>query len=524
MNNSKYLNILYIIVVVIIATIGIQVYWNYKNFKITEQQLARDLKTSLDKAVDDYYIELAQNTTMNINIENGENEEFWKAGGILDKLTKTIDNNGSLTKGLDSIEANSIEGISVFRGLNADSLINNKKGKSRNKLFLSSDRLDYSKQIDSSRLRPTNTSKEDSLKLSKLELLTSKVVISITNDTLNLRTIDTLLYRELYQKSIDLDYNLRFEETERSTFFIKKQYVIDSEINKQIAADSTAKTIESNSTFLPKNGTIIMTFKSENWVVFQRMLGGIFISFILVLAVIACLFYLLNIIRQQKQLAEIKNDLISNITHEFKTPISTIGVALESLQNFDATKDKKRTKSYLNMSSLQLSKLNNMVEKLLETATLDSEHLELKIAEYNISQVIQTISEKHKFNNQDKVFDVHIEADIITDVDVFHFENAISNVLDNAFKYGGNEIKLHLGKSQNNIEISISDNGNTLNKDSKERIFEKFYRVPKGNTHNVKGFGIGLYYTKKIIEKHNGTIQLELEPNWTIFKITLPNG
>ena len=155
---------------------------------------------------------------------------------------------------------------------------------------------------------------------------------------------------------------------------------------------------------------------------------------------------------------------------------------------------------------------------------MDSEHLELKIAEYDISEVLQTISEKYKYNNQEKNFNFDLDDNIILHVDIFHFENAINNVLDNAFKYGGNEIKLGLSKNKDKIEIAISDSGNTLTKDHKERIFEKFYRVPKGNTHDVKGFGIGLYYTKKIIEKHGGTINLVLKPNRTLFKIMLPDG
>ena len=91
-------------------------------------------------------------------------------------------------------------------------------------------------------------------------------------------------------------------------------------------------------------------------------------------------------------------------------------------------------------------------------------------------------------------------------LDPFHFENAISNLIDNAIKYGGNKIEVHINVVLNNLEITIADNGNDIEKNQREKIFDKFYRIPKGNTHNVKGFGIGLYYTKKIIEKHEGEI------------------
>ncbi|HMB99478.1 MAG TPA: sensor histidine kinase, partial [Flavobacteriaceae bacterium] len=112
----------------------------------------------------------------------------------------------------------------------------------------------------------------------------------------------------------------------------------------------------------------------------------------------------------------------------------------------------------------------------------------------------------------------------IISVDVFHLENAINNIIDNAVKYGGKSILVSVEKHSKAVEVLISDNGNSLTKVHKDKIFEQFYRVPKGNTHNIKGFGIGLYYTKKIIEKHGGTIQLELNKNLTTFKIALPHG
>ncbi len=246
-------------------------------------------------------------------------------------------------------------------------------------------------------------------------------------------------------------------------------------------------------------------------------------STILVLAVISCLLYLLKIIKNQKQLAEVKNDLISNITHEFKTPIATIGVAIESIKNFNVLDDKEKTKTYLNMSNNQLSKLNVMVEKLLETATLDSDSLKLEKENYNIAEILLSIVDKHKIQTEKPISYTATSNKITANIDVFHFENAINNILDNAIKYGGNTIKINLSQNSIAFTVSISDNGNSLTKSNKDKIFEKFYRVPKGNTHDVKGFGIGLYYAKKIAEKHGGTMHLDLENNTTTFKISMPN-
>jgi two-component system phosphate regulon sensor histidine kinase PhoR len=169
--------------------------------------------------------------------------------------------------------------------------------------------------------------------------------------------------------------------------------------------------------------------------------------------------------------------------------------------------------------------INTIVEKLLETATLDSDSLSLNKEEINLVDFINTIVEKQEFTLNNKTISFKHTHDIIsTQVDLFHFENAINNIIDNAIKYGGNSILVEVNKNNEGIVIKISDNGNSLTKVNKHKIFEKFYRVPKGNTHDVKGFGIGLYYTKKIVEKHHGTIQLELKNNLATFKITLPNG
>jgi two-component system phosphate regulon sensor histidine kinase PhoR len=232
----------------------------------------------------------------------------------------------------------------------------------------------------------------------------------------------------------------------------------------------------------------------------------------------------LKIIKDQKQLAEVKNDLISNITHEFKTPISTIAVAIESIRDFKGIDDKNRTKNYLNISSEQLGKLNTMVEKLLETATLDSDQLELHKAPQDIVALLNDAVQEMRMRATDETIKFESSEEIImTTMDGFHIENAINNILDNALKYGGTQIEVSIYSKNNQVIIDIIDNGNSLSKNTKDKIFEKFYRVPKGNTHDVKGFGIGLYYSKKIIENHNGTLQLMLQPHQTIFKITLPN-
>jgi nitrogen-specific signal transduction histidine kinase len=511
MNDKRYKWILYTILLVIVATIGIQIYWNYKNYQTNKQQLINDVQTSLDKAVDDYYTALAERTTVGVFLEGDSQKNALEEGGEIDRFIRNIDTLKSEFKDLDSIDISEIEGITVFRGLQVDSM-----SQVYDKLHPTTSKANFKKRIDS--LKATNIEFD----MNSIEMLTSKIVISISNDTLNIKEVDSFLTNELNRKNIELTRELEFYE---SGIVEELTHQFDSLILKKENPKNLSLSTTSKSTFLPKGSKLQLYFSDETLLVLKRGFSGILISSLLVIAVISCLFYLLKIIKHQKQLAEVKNDLISNITHEFKTPIATIGVALESINNFNAIEDKEKTKKYINMSTEQLGKLNIMVEKLLETATLDSDNLELKKEPIDIVELLSTLTNRYKIQFPEKQFNSSFKIDaLITNLDVFHFENALNNILDNAVKYGGNLISIDLVPKDKNFDILISDNGNNLSKTNKERIFEKFYRVPKGNTHDVKGFGIGLYYTKTIIEKHNGSINVELLKDLTTFKITLPNG
>lgn len=511
MNDSKYRYTLYVIVIVIIATIGIQGYWNYKNYLTNKQQLINDVQASLDNAVEDYYTNLAvQETSLALKLDGNTQKDIFDEDGVLDRVTRSIDEANGSFRNIDSLDIHSFEGVTILKGRKSDSMTH------RN------DSIRKSLSPEEFKFFVKDLKERDSLDInvSSFEFLTKQVVISITNDTLNISKIDSLLQLDLNRKQINLDYKLIYNDSIKCDTLNWESHFKHNKLAKE---DSFVMHTSSKSSLLPDNSLLSIQYQNTTWVVFKRIILGLLISSLLVLAVVSCLFYLLKTIKHQKQLAEVKNDLISNITHEFKTPIATIGVALESIQSFNAIDDKEKTKTYLDMSSTQLSKLNTMVEKLLETATLDSENLELNKDSYNISEVITSIAEKHKLQDTNKSISYTIEDNVFAHVDVFHFENAINNIIDNAFKYGGDKIEVNLVRSATHINISVSDNGQSLTKASRERIFEKFYRVPKGNTHDVKGFGIGLYYAKKIIEKHNGIIDLELKNNVTSFKISLPN-
>jgi len=499
MNQFKYRWILYFISGVILTTLFIQVYWNYKNYELGKQQLVNDVQTSLDNTVDQYYAQLA--TSESFKLIKDSIKIDLRQSGLLnsknDSIRLIINGSDKEFSSQSNVRDEFPSGITMFKAQIKDSVTS---------VFVIKDSINSALHSDSIKTYFEKLSEP-------IEWLSSKIILSLSENSLSLSKIDSLFKLELQRKNISIDYGLSY----------KSPFNKSEELRSSIIEKAKLQTV-STSPFFIDQSSLTVHFSNVMITVLKKNTFGILLSFILVSAVIGCLLYLLGIIRHQKQLAEVKNDLISNITHEFKTPIATIGAAMEGIQAFNSENDSVKNLRYARISSEQVEKLNGMVEKLLETATLDSEDLSLQFETVNLVELLRKAATMEVFTLKNKAIQFEASAeDILAQVDIFHFENAINNCIDNAIKYGGDEISVAIKNDKNTIEISISDTGTSLSEEHKKQIFEKFYRVPKGNTHDVKGFGIGLYYSKKIIEKHQGTIALETNGH-TKFKINLPNA
>ncbi|MBA6155836.1 HAMP domain-containing histidine kinase [Tenacibaculum sp. S7007] len=514
MNTKKHNWILYLISATIIATVAIQFYWNYKNYEQNKQRVINEIQISLDNSIEIYYADLSKQNFFAI-VEESTTKLDNKKDTVSFQIT-------SLSLDIDHVNQKKEESLlidSIFK--NAEKSFKLKYHDSVPKEYSNTRKItQFSK--DGKRGITMNRSGDISkVKVFKgrkandsLKLINSlnTIWISLQNDTINYKEVDSIFTEELKNKGITARYSFKHFKND-SLFF-------DNSDNKQKAFLKA----EAKSTYFKPNEKFLLNYSNPTYEALKRSSTGILLSLLLSLAVITSLFYLLKIINKQKELAEIKNDLISNITHEFKTPITTVSTAIEAIDNFNMIDDKEKTKKYLSISTIQLKKLHQMVEKLLETATLDSEKLMLKKESVDLIGFVDKIVQKHQLITPEKKiqFSTNI-SEITTEIDTFHFENSISNLIDNAIKYGGDNIQVNINAVLNTLEISVADNGVGIDKNQQEKIFDKFYRVPKGNTHDVKGFGIGLYYTKKIIEKHNGFISLTSIPKQTVFKITLPN-
>ena len=252
-----------------------------------------------------------------------------------------------------------------------------------------------------------------------------------------------------------------------------------------------------------------------------------FSSFVL-LVVIVFFAYTLFVILKQKRLSEIQKDFINNMTHEFKTPISTIAVSTEVLKDPNIIHQPERLLNYTTIIEKENTRLKQQVERVLQMARLDKEDIGLKKELVDVHHIIQeairnsaaALHEKHGAISCDLKATRHsVEADKL------HLTNVLYNLIDNAIKYCKVSPQIHISTSDvhKNLLIEIEDNGIGISPDNQKRVFQKFYRVPTGNVHDVKGFGIGLNYVKSIIETHKGYVRLESElGRGSTFKICLP--
>ncbi|MEM9340885.1 MAG: HAMP domain-containing sensor histidine kinase, partial [Bacteroidota bacterium] len=276
------------------------------------------------------------------------------------------------------------------------------------------------------------------------------------------------------------------------------------------------------SAFLGDLHSIKVYFENATLIILREGIGELVLSILLVGLVIGTLAHLYLTIGTQKQLAEIKDDLISNITHEFKTPIATIFSALEGVTNFNQSNDREKTHRYLKLSTDQLQKLNDMVEKMLETATLDQGRLTLNKEEVEVTSWTREIVKQFQLVATKKQVSFETNLGTLTHIfDRLHLENALSNLLDNAIKYGGNHIVVRLDQKRDALVWEVEDDGGNIPPAQQNKVFEKLYRIPTGNQHDVKGFGIGLHYARTITEMHGGMLTLTVSDRRTSFKLIL---
>ena len=264
------------------------------------------------------------------------------------------------------------------------------------------------------------------------------------------------------------------------------------------------------------------------WFLLKRMAPQMIFGLFLLLFTGLTFWVIFRSLRQQQQLTKLKNDFISNITHELKTPIATVSVALEALKDFNALNNPQRTREYIDISQHEMQRLAMLVDRVLKMSMFESQTLQIQREPFNLKNAVQKILESLSLQfekNRAKVNFTTEGQDFQIDADPIHLTNVVYNLLDNALKYSKDQPNIDINLSEHNgsLTLSVKDQGIGIPKEYQSKVFDQFFRVPNGDRHNVKGYGLGLSYVAGVIQQHGGQIILDSEvDNGTRFTVFLP--
>lgn len=345
------------------------------------------------------------------------------------------------------------------------------------------------------------------------------IVNKMYNSPLNLPELDSLYREELQMRNIDVAFTL---DTLRISG--NREPFQENAPPVRIGEPIVTRTLTINP--LSRLG-VHATFPNPAPAIISRMAGTLAGSVILLIVTTWAFIYMLRTILHQKKLSEIKNDFINNMTHELKTPIATVSAAVEALERFDAMKDPQKTRDYLEISRQELHRLSTLVEKVLNIALEDRREFDIQPESVHILEMLENIIQRYRIHHG-KQIEITLEHNLdnpVVVLDRTHFTNAIQNLVDNAVKYSYDTVKIRITCTREPqwLHVAVSDDGIGIPKVYLQSIFEQFFRVPQGDLHQVKGFGLGLAYVKKIVEKHGGQISVKSEPRrGSEFVIAIP--
>ena len=328
--------------------------------------------------------------------------------------------------------------------------------------------------------------------------------------------LDSVLKTELKGDKLPSSYQFTITDSYNEPIKFK-----NSPTNYTLQFDTT----KSHSTLLfPSNSLdddlfLHLTFPKQKTFLYMEMWAPLLVNLLLVALIVSALIFMFRTILTQKKLSEMKNDFISNMTHEFKTPISTISLACQAMNDTDMMgSDGAVAQPYVKMINDENQRLSLLVERILQSATLDRGELKIRRQKVVLNEIVHEIVNHAQFRIQNS--EGSIQLDLPTELieiegDKMHVTNLISNLIDNAIKYSGSKpiVTVALKKEGKRIYLSVKDEGKGIKKEHLSKIFNKLYRIPTGNLHNVKGFGLGLSYVRAIVELHNWDITVKSKPD-----------
>ena len=520
MKQDQIRNIVVVIAVALSGLIGIQIYWISNAIELEKDRISRGASEALGEVVDK--LERHEMLTkirshqeaQYLFIEGEEGPSFPPDDSLVEYVVKK-----NIERKEDLIEMR----IEEERG----------EQRSEKTITYSLEDLPYNTDFedelslqmitaDSIELELTHANEEINRDLGQLrerlktkkaflgDIVKSLIEVNINqpiNERIDPDIVDSLLRISLQKRGLSLSY-------EMGVFDQEGEMVFGSEDHEDPLRASV-----SNARLFPNDVIQVpfflrVYFPNQSGYIFNNLWGLLLVSLILLLALIWTSYYSVRTIFIQKQSSEIKNDFINNMTHELKTPISTISLACEALADPELGRVQKVMDRYLGIINTENKRLGLLVEEVLQSAVLDKGDFKLKREEMDLHALLHDVVDKYQIQLAERKGKVtmHLDADQSwIYADPSHLTNVIYNLLDNAAKYSKNQpaIRIATRREEDRIVVSVQDEGIGISAENLKKIFDRLYRVPTGNVHNVKGFGLGLSYVKIITERHGGRVSVE---------------
>ncbi len=501
MKERKLKIIISLMTTAVIGLIAIQLYWIASIMKVQQEKFEASVDEALSDAIDK--IELNETKLLTLESLGLDHEGVIVWNDKIKKKVKTkVDPNPNLS--FEEFDNFDIDIKSDSNGLISIRQFT-KNDTNKNEIVVSNNKFDF-----------TVIAELDSIVNRKAKIVSNVVNQFIVKtldrpieERLNKPTIDSILAFQLGQKGIETDYNFGVLKKNKNQFSILKDSIDVEEL----------KTSEFKAQLFPDElfgepNFLVLYFPNQKSYIIQSVSIMLALSALLIITIIAVFFKTVQMLIRQKKITEIKNDLINNITHEFKTPISTISLACEALNEPQLIESQDKITKYTGLIKEENSRLQLLVDTLLRNAAIEKGEYHLEFEVINIHDEILKVAEKFQdlIENASGNLTLSLRAaNSIVWVDKLHLENIITNLIDNAYKYSGDnpEIIVSSENTGRQIKITVEDSGLGIDKNHIKKIFDTFYRVPKGNIHDVKGYGIGLSYVKRMTEAMNGTISVE---------------
>ncbi len=335
--------------------------------------------------------------------------------------------------------------------------------------------------------------------------ITSNYFVVNQEDIIDPTILEYFLKSEFDQSDIRMDYEYAIYDCETEEM-VYGRYI------PQSPGGSTKVTRAQD--FLKQEGLIYyygVIFPGKNISLLKSMNIWI-ISGLIIITALLFFSYAIFIILQQKKLSEIQKDFINNMTHEFKTPISTIAIASEALAQPGISRDPHRLFQYASIIGEQNDRLKQQIAKILQIATVEKSSIKLKMEKIEVREMLEEVVNNIKIHYIDQTLSFTVEPEqepVYVMADKLHFSNILFNLIENAIKYGGNQIKLSVEASPEIVRVVVEDNGPGIEPKYLGKIFQKFYRIPSPEPFNIKGYGLGLYYVKNLVSAHKWKIWVE---------------